>query len=282
VHHLKTLRAALFLLMLASSLPMAASAQAQPLPGGDWSPAAGAAGDNTLVGFIDQPASGAPIAAGASFTVSGWVVDTSADGWAGVDGVQVVLGSNVLAQAAVALPRPDVGNALGNPFFAASGFNAVVGTALPGGTQTLTVVAHTPGKGSWSKQVTVNVGGGAGGGVSPGTAANSGLVLKIVSPSPDDLIVANNNGTISGIAYDTRTRADLGVGVDRVQAYLDGPRGTTGSQALGDATFNGNQWSISWQPTRYNHVSHHILWVYARSSVTGEEALVQQEINIGH
>jgi hypothetical protein len=277
---MKTLRAAVLLLVVASSAPLAASAQAQALPGGGWSPAAGAAGDNTLVGFIDQPASGASIPAGASFTLGGWVVDTSADGWAGVDGVQVVLGSTLLAQAAIALPRPDVASALGNPFFAASGFHAVINSALPGGSQTLTIVAHTPGRGSWSKQVTVNVGGG--GVVSSGNAAASGLVLTIVSPTSDDLIVGNNNGVISGVAFDTRTRAELGVGVDRVQAYLDGARGTTGSQFLGEATFNGNAWTINWQPTRFNHVQHHILWVYARSSVTGEEALVQEEINIAH
>jgi hypothetical protein len=281
VNHLRLFRAACVLLVLALSLAAAAAAQAQALPGGQWSPAAGAAGDNTLVGFVDQPTSGASIAAGASFTVSGWVVDTTAEGWAGVDGVQVLLGSTVLAQAAVGISRPDVANVLANPFFASSGFNAVVGTALPGGAQTLTIVAHTPGRGSWSKQVSVNVGGG-GGVVSAASAASAGLVLRIISPTADDLIVANNNGTITGTTYDTRTRAELGIGVDRVQAYLDGPRGTTGSQFLGDATFNGDTFSISWQPTRFNHVTHHVLWVYAHSNVTGEEALVQEEINISH
>jgi hypothetical protein len=281
VIHAKFSRAAVVLLVLALSVPFAASAQAQTIPGADWSPAAGAVGDNTLQGFIDQPTPGRAIAAGASFTVSGWVVDTSAQGWAGVDGVQIMLGSTQLAQAAIALPRSDVANALGNPFFAASGFNAVVSKALPAGSQTLTVVAHTPGKGSWSKQVTVNVAGG-GAPVSSTAAAASGLVLRIVSPTSDDLIVSNNNGTISGITYDTRTRAETGIGVDRVSAYLDGPRGTTGSQNLGDATFNGDTFTINWEPSRYNHVQHHILWVYARSAVTGEEVLVQEEINIAH
>ena len=269
------------LMVLALSVPLAGPAQAQSLPGGDWSPAAGAAGDNTYVGFVDQPASGASIPGGASFNVSGWIVDTSADGWAGIDGVQVLLGSSVLAQAAVAQNRPDVAAALNNPFFAASGFQAVISTAIPAGQQTLTVVAHTPGKGSWSKQVTVNVGGG-GGPVGVPAGATTGLVLKIVSPTSDDLIVANNNGTITGLAYDTRTRAELGIGVDHVSAYLDGPAGQAGSQFLGDATFNGDTWTITWQPTHFNHVQHHILWVYAHSNVTGEQALVQEEINIAH
>jgi hypothetical protein len=269
------------LLALALSASMVASTEAQSVPGGGWSPAAGAAGDNTYVGFIDQPAQGATIAGGASFTVSGWIVDTTAEGWAGIASVQVLLGSTVVGQAAVAQSRPDVAAALNNPFFAASGFQAVISNAIPAGTQTLTVVAHTADKGAWSEQVTVNVGGGGGPiGVAPG--ANTGLVLRIISPTPDDLIVANNNGLITGLAFDTRTRAELGIGVDRVSAYLDGPRGVAGSQSLGDATFIGDTWSIMWQPTRFNRVQHHILWVYARSSVTGEEALVQQEINIAH
>lgn len=268
-------------MVLTMSLSVAIPLQAQSAPGGDWSPAAGAAGDNTYVGFIDQPSSGASLANGASFTVSGWVVDTTAEGWSGIDSVQVMLGSSVVGQAAVAQNRPDVAAALNNPYFAASGFTAVVSQALPTGSQTLTVVAHTPGKGAWSKQVTVNVGG-AGGVVNTTGTATTGLVLKIASPTSDDLIVSNENGLITGLAYDTRTTAEQGIGVDQVSAYLDGARGTIGSQFLGDASFDGDTWSITWKPTRYNHVQHHILWVYAHSNVTGEEALVQEEINIAH
>ncbi len=265
----------LFALLAAPAI----GAQAQGLPGGDWQPAAGAAGDNTIEGFIDQPASGANIAAGASFGVSGWVVDTTAEGWSGIDDVQVMLGSMLLTHAGVGASRPDVANALGNPFFGNAGFSGVVTTAVPGGPQTLTIVAHTPGKGSWSKQLTINIGGGGAG--TTGVAA-SGLVLRIIAPTSDDLIPSNTSGVIYGVAYDTRTRAELGVGVDRVQLYLDGPRGQAGSQNLGDATQNGTNWSLTWAPTRFNHVLHHILFVYAHSAVTGEEALLQEEINLSH
>jgi Bacterial Ig domain len=251
-------------------------AAAQSLPGSDWAPAAGAAGDNTYVGFIDQPAAGATIAAGASFQVSGWVVDTTAEGWSGIDDVQVLLGTTVLTHLAVGLSRPDVANALDNPYFAASGFSGVVASALASGSQTLTVLAHTPGKGSWSEQLPITVSGSATSNANAGTA--TGLVLKIISPSSNDVIVSNNNGAIFGIAYDTRTRAELGIGVDRVQVYLDGPRGEAGSQALGDATFSGDNWSLAWEPTKYNRVKHHILFVYAHSSVTGEEQLLTEEI----
>lgn len=279
--HLGSLRWLGVLVIVALSVSAVVPVQAQSLAGGDWSPAAGAVGDNTYQGFIDQPTSGASVPSGASFTVSGWVVDTNAEGWAGIDDVQVLLGGTVLAHAAVGLNRPDVAAALGNPFFAASGFNAVVAAALPGGPQTLTVLAHTPSKGSWSKQVSVNVSGSGAPVLTAGTAT-SGIVLRIIAPKPDDVIIANTNGSIYGVAYDTRTRAELGVGIDRVQVYLDGARGTAGSQYLGDAVQNGNEWSLAWQPTKYDRVAHHIMWVYARSNVTGEEALVQQDINIGH
>jgi hypothetical protein len=256
-------------------------AQAQALPGADWSPAAGAVGDNTYQGFIDHPNAGATLPSGSPFQVSGWVVDTTAQGWSGIDDVQVMLGNTTLGHLTLGQSRPDVAVALNNPYFANSGFSGTISSGLPAGNQTLTVVAHTPDKGSWSKQVPVVVTGSAGGGVTPApAAAGNGLVLRVISPTTSDIIVSNNNGTIYGVAYDTRTRAELGTGVDRVQAYLDGPRGQAGSQFLGEATFDGTNWSIQWDPTRYNRVRHHNLWVYARSSVTGEEALLQQEINL--
>jgi hypothetical protein len=83
-----------------------------------------------------------------------------------------------------------------------------------------------------------------------------------------------------GLAYDTRTRAELGVGVDRVQIYLDGPRDTPGSQTLGTANQHGDAWSLAWEPTKYDHVAQHHLWIYARSGVTGEERLVNIDITI--
>src|SRR5690242_20097652 len=103
------------LLSLAGTTPVAADV----IPGaGDWQPAAGAAGDNTYEGFIDQPQAGSTIAAGAPFHVSGWAVDMSADGWAGIDGMQVLLGSNVIATGIVGGSRPDVANVTGNGFWA--------------------------------------------------------------------------------------------------------------------------------------------------------------------
>src|SRR5262249_39571622 len=76
----------LALLLLAST----ATAQAQQesavcLPG------PGASGDNSYIAFLEQPAGGLATSGGA-FVVSGWLVDTTAQGWAGFDQVQVYNG----------------------------------------------------------------------------------------------------------------------------------------------------------------------------------------------
>jgi hypothetical protein len=269
--------AGLWLMVAVCALSLAApGAAAQTIPGGDWSAGPGAAGDNIYNGFVDNPTAGASISPGASFRVSGWIVDTAAEGWAGIDDVQVLNGGTLLGHVAVGVSRPDVAAATGNPYWANAGFDGIVPSTGLSGAVTLTVAAHTPGKGTWTKQVAVNVG--SGGGVT--TAANTGLVLTIIFPSPSDEIVANDNGTIRGTAYDTRTRAELGVGVDRVEVDLDGPRGQAGSQPLGIAVQTGNTWALAWQPTQYDHVKHHILFVYAHSSVTGEERLLNQEITL--
>ena len=277
-----------FVLVLAGALPAAA----QSVPGsGGWTPGPDAAGDNTYAGVLDQPANGASIAPGAAFHVSGWAVDTTAEGWAGFDDLNVYLGGQVsgspVAHGTVGEARPDVASATGNGFWAASGFDALVPAgAVPGGQQTLTVAAHTPSKGTWVRQVSVNVGGGSGGGGTPAQSVTGGpvspaLTLTILSPGNNEEIPGGTaQAIVRGVAGDTRTTAALGSGVDRVQVYLDAPRGQAGSQFVGNATFNGGAWELFWLPTRYNTVRHHIMYVYAHSAVTGEEILKTVEVNI--
>ncbi|HYW89740.1 MAG TPA: hypothetical protein VFB50_18345, partial [Chloroflexota bacterium] len=87
--------------------PLPASAQTS-----GWQPGPGAILDNTYEGFIDVPATGASVST-SGFTVAGWFVDNTAEGWAGADDVQVWLGTmdgggSMLARASVAQNRPDV------------------------------------------------------------------------------------------------------------------------------------------------------------------------------
>jgi hypothetical protein len=265
-------------LVVALLLPEQAAAQEVP-GGGGWAPAAGAAGDNTYQGFVDQPQPGSTLPAGAAFRVSGWVVDMAAEGWAGIDDIAVLQGDRVLVHGTVANNRPDVAAVTGNGFWAASGFDALVPAgAVSDGPATLTVVAHTPGKGAWSKQVSVNIGGG--GGVITAPSAETGLVLSLLVPGVDELVVGNRNGTVRGVAYDTRTRAELGVGVDRVQVYIDGERDRVGSQFIGEVVPSATTWVMAWEPTRWNTVKHHVMYVYGRSTVTGEERLITREFSI--
>ena len=268
--------------LCASVLAGTVTGQAQSLPGADWSPAAGAVGDNTYQGFIDRPSAGASMPAGAAFQVSGWVFDNTAQGWSGIDDVQVMLGGTSLGHLSVGQSRPDVAGFLNNPNAATSGFSGTISSSLPTGQSDADDrCAH----------------------------ARQGLVVeerardrhwrgwrhdheRAPRPHPPAWCCGSSRPAVAtwsrptttariyGVAYDTRTRPELGSGVDRVSAYLDGPRGTAGSQSLGDATFNGTNWSITWQPTHYNKERHHILWVYARSAVTGEETLLQQDINL--
>jgi hypothetical protein len=103
--------------------------------------------DNTYAGFIDVPPANATVPPG-SFQVAGWFVDTTAQGWAGADDVQVFQGTmdgsgTMLARASFAQSRPDVAAALANPYWAASGFNAILPAgSLSTGGQTLSVYAQ--------------------------------------------------------------------------------------------------------------------------------------------
>ena len=86
------------------------------------------------------------------------------------------------ARGAVGQNRPDVGAALGNPFYAASGFYAgVPGSSVPAGAQTLNVYLHTPAKGWWYRSVNV-VGGGSGGGSGTGTSGGSSSAATTGAP----------------------------------------------------------------------------------------------------
>src|SRR5579862_6031758 len=100
------------------------TADADPLSA--WVAGPGAVGDNTLAGAIDAPANGSSATPNSNVVVSGWVVDTTATGWSGVDAVDVYLGLQdqggpLLAHANVGVRRDDVAAAFSNPYWANSG-----------------------------------------------------------------------------------------------------------------------------------------------------------------
>src|SRR5579872_5132540 len=57
----------------------------------NWQPGPDGTGTNTFMAYVEQPPSGS-VASGAPFQISGWLVDTTAQGWAGYDQVQIYSG----------------------------------------------------------------------------------------------------------------------------------------------------------------------------------------------
>jgi hypothetical protein len=157
----RSLAAAVLLAMLVP----AATIHAQTMPGPtEWQPGPDAvAGEYFCEGSIDSPVSGASLTIDMPFNVTGWVVDITAQGWAGFDTVHVYAGTagqggKLLSVGNLPQARPDVANALADPYWAASGFDAVVPAGLlQPGPVALTVYAHSPGKRWWYKQVDVTM-----------------------------------------------------------------------------------------------------------------------------
>jgi hypothetical protein len=256
-----------------------------------WQGGPGAILDNTYAGFIDLPQSGATVPGSGSFTVAGWFVDQTAQGWAGADNMQVWLGTmdgggHMIAQGSVAENRPDVASALGNPYWAASGFSAVVnGSSVPAGGQTLNVYLHTGGKGWWFKSVSVT-GGGAAAAAAPApsagaaptaTVAGDAPVLTITAPTEGQNVNAKGSAdfTITGTATDPAAGPSA---IDRVDVWILGEP-DTGTQ-LGTTTPAGDgSWSLTFKPTKFpsTHVN---IYVFAHSKATGKTTETIRGFNI--
>jgi hypothetical protein len=267
-------------------LVLAAPATAQTA---GWTAGPGAILDNTYDGFVDVPAGGATVPGSGQFTVAGWFVDQQAEGWAGADDVQVFLGAmdgggTMLARAQIAQNRADVAAATGNPFWTASGFSAVVnGASVPAGAQTLSVYVHTPAKGWWIKQVNVTGGGPAAGAVAaPGVPAGTHIatgspVVEIESPSHDQDVPTGAEFVIMGTATDPGFGPS---GIDDIQVFINGERGSVYSTALGSTVPDpSGAWSLTFRPTRFPSM-HSNLYVYAHSGTTNRETIATREFNI--
>ncbi len=268
---------------------MAAPASAQT-PG--WQPGPEAALDNTYAGFIDVPTNGATVPGSGSFTVAGWFVDQTAQGWAGADNVQVWLGSmdgggKMIAQATFAQSRPDVAAALGNPYYDASGFGAAVsGSSVPSGNQTLYVYAHTPGKGWWFKTVSVTGGGSATTASAPApsgtgtTSAGGAPVVTVTAPTEGANVNAagGKSYTITGTATDPANGASA---IDSVDIWIFGEQNSGSGSDLGQAQFNTGDgtWSLTFSPTKFPS-THTNIYVYAHSKATGQTTEVVRGFNI--
>lgn len=272
-----TLRTCTALLVLSALvLTVAPPAAAQPA---GWQGGPGAILDNTYVGTVDIPSNGASVSGGGSFLVGGWFVDKQAQGWAGADDVQIFLGQmgsggTMLAHGIVGQNRPDVGAALGNPFFSASGFSATVnGSSLPAGQQTLNVYMHTGGKGWWFKSFSVNVvSGGAASNPSSSSStssASASTTVTVTQPTEAQQVSTKRAFTIQGTASQD---------VDRVDVWINGER-DTGTQ-LGTVTPGSDgTWALQFNPTKFPS-THTNIYVFAHSKVSGKEVEIVRGFNI--
>jgi len=250
--------------LLGPAGPQAALAQSLPT----WLAGSGASGDNTLAGTVDTPAPGATLPTNRIVTISGWVVDTAAQGGTGIDDVQVFLGTmdsgTLVSHPTLGASRPDVAATLGNPAWSSAGWSGALDTgALAGGQNTLSVYAHTPAKGWWYTQLAVTTG---------ATTAGAAPVLIVSAPIPDQKISDRlPYFRVSGTATDP---ANGPTGIDYVEVWLNGEQGSDSGTLLGvaDVTKSG-AWTLDFNPANYPAITSN-LYVYAHSGVTGRRTLV--------
>jgi hypothetical protein len=268
-------------LLIALALIAPGQAFAQPAPPSVvWQAGPGASGDNTFAGAIDSPGNGATLPGNRLVPINGWFVDTTAQGWAGVDDVQIFVGTmdngTMLTHASIGLDRPDIGSKLGNPYWAASGWSAVLDTGgLSTGQDTLSVYVHTPGKGWWYTQIGLTVGAPVpsaplafiGG---PPVAAGPPL-LTVASPLDGERVSTRLPVfKITGTARDPVSGVH---GIDWVDVWLNGEQNTDGATFLGEADLaTDGSWSLDMSPWRYTPITSN-LYVYAHSDVTSRLAL---------
>jgi hypothetical protein len=292
------LRPALLLLTLVVGTLVHTPATAAADASRPWTPGANAMGDDTYTGSIDSPVAASTVPHNSTVLVQGWVVDRTADGWTGIDSVEIYLGLRdqggvLMSGAQIGQPRDDVAAALGNPFWATAGFSAsFADNGLAVGSSLLTVYAHSPSKGWWYQQVEVRVP------AAPDLAFADDplLIVREVVPSLD-VTQTTSNLTLRGYAIDRNLpkNAVLGVGgsgVSRIEIYLDGPRNRGGTfvaiPVLGlknrEATGFGQRfltsgWEVSVHPSELS-VDRHEFFIYALSAYWPNETLVIIPFNI--
>jgi hypothetical protein len=109
------------------------------------------------------------------------------------------------------------------------------------------------------------------------TQPGPSLVLSVGNPQPGDL-VPRGRLVMQGVAFDRS--APQGSGIDKVSVFLDDRE--AGGQHLGDATLgqpNAAGFTINADFSRAS--GKHMLFVYARSSITGREAVLSFPISVG-
>ena len=241
-----------------------------------WTPGTGATGDNTYAGNVDQPAPGVSLSVDRLASLSGWFVDTSAQGWSGADDIQVFAGSmdtgTPLGHGQLGVPRPDVAASLNNPAWGSAGWRASIDPgALPLGQNTLSIYVHTPSKGWWYTQLPVNVAPTTGGVSGPALQAAAPIVTVLAPLDGEQVSDRLGNYRINGTARDPVSGAKA---IDRVQVWLNGEKNTDNASFIGDADIaTDGSWELDFSPSQFTPITSN-LYAYAHSDVTNKTTLV--------
>ena len=112
--------------------------------------------------------------------------------------------------------------------------------------------------------------------------------IAVNNPSPGDSLPVGGLD-VQGKAFDPAASIDQASGIDRVQVFLEDR--DRGGQYLGDARLGainpaaepGSQFALAgWDIVVMLPSGAHILFIYARSSVTGKESIVSIPVRVGH
>ncbi len=234
---------------------------------------------SSQTGALEQPSANTKL--GGTVAISGWAVDRAAPTGTGVQVVNVYLDGSgeqgsgfFLGAATYGQSRDDVATQLGSSRFQPSGYTLSwdASRAAPG-EHTLNVFALSSVTGRWQKfSVPVTV---------VAMPYPSDPRIQVLDPT-DNATLEGTGRTISGWAVDRN--ASSGTGVDSVEVWMDGPRGTGGAVSLGTATYGAQSDSavaelhddrfrpsgfrLTWNPGQFRTGSH-VLYVYAHSTYTG-------------
>jgi hypothetical protein len=251
-------------------------------PSGGWAAGSGADGGRPLLGGLDLP----PADGSVALSLSGWVLDPSAVGSAGVDGVSVFLGGPadsgpLLGQARLGQSRMDVATRYANGDWSSSGFAVDLPLGLlPVGLTTLTVAAHSPDRGTWLSTVQVvapDLGSAAAPPALPDARPDAPdvpsepprpaevLTQRLQIDSPKAGATVGRTMLVQGIAFDP--------GVDEVDVFLE-PDRDRGGRLIGSVSLR--------QPTpaRFSVTitnlppGPHTLYIHARSAPLNRESIV--------
>jgi hypothetical protein len=279
MHVIRTIAAAVSVLLL-TAFP----ASAQSTPGG-WQAADGGAIDQSYMGVIDTPANGASVAAGGPIVMSGWFVDTTAQGWAGANEVQVYVGTRdngtLVAHGQMGMARPDVAAALGNAYWTSSGWSATFDASqLPPGSNVVSVYVQTPAKGLFFQQISLSNSPSSGEMLAPAPAVQGPPPrVTVLAPREGESVPTSNRSyTISGTASDA---TNGGRGIDWVELWLNGEANTDNAIHLGDANLaSDGTWSLVVDVAQFAPINSN-LYAYAHSAVNGKRttAVVHFYIN---